>query len=103
MTLRTPELVDEFCNRIATGRSILSVASDPDMPEHSVIYRSASVRRGKSSSIPRTSSGSFALRGETFAVSLQCRSEVLKDRRRADVNLSATSTSSGTGPATYCQ
>jgi hypothetical protein len=38
-TLRTPELVDEFCNRIASARSIQSVASDPDMPEHSVIYR----------------------------------------------------------------
>lgn len=38
-TLRTLELVAEFCNRVASGRSILSVASDPDMPEHSVIYR----------------------------------------------------------------
>ena len=38
-TLRTPELVDKFCNRVASGRSILSVARDPDMPEHSVIYR----------------------------------------------------------------
>jgi hypothetical protein len=38
-TLRTPELVDALCHRIASGRSVLSVASDPDMPEHSIIYR----------------------------------------------------------------
>jgi hypothetical protein len=38
-TLKTPELVHELCLRIASGRSILSVASDLDMPEHSVIYR----------------------------------------------------------------
>ena len=38
-TIKTPELLEEFCNRVASGRSILSVTSDPDMPEHSVIYR----------------------------------------------------------------
>jgi terminase small subunit-like protein len=38
-TLRTPELVDEFCNRIASGRSIMSVCNDNDMPESGTIYR----------------------------------------------------------------
>ena len=38
-TLRTPELVDELCNRIASGRSIMSVCNDNDMPESGTIYR----------------------------------------------------------------
>ena len=37
--MRTPELVDEFCNRIASGRSIMSVCNDNDMPESGTIYR----------------------------------------------------------------
>jgi hypothetical protein len=38
-TLRTPELVAEFCNRIASGRSIMSICNDNDMPESGTIYR----------------------------------------------------------------
>lgn len=38
-TLRTPELVAEFCNRIASGRSIMSVCNDNDMPDSGTIYR----------------------------------------------------------------
>ena len=38
-TLRTPELVDEFCSRVASGRSIMSVCNDNDMPESGTIYR----------------------------------------------------------------
>ncbi len=30
-TLRTPELVDKFCNPVASGRLIMSVRNDEDM------------------------------------------------------------------------
>lgn len=33
------KLVDEFCRRVASGRSILSVCGDVDMPGNSTIYR----------------------------------------------------------------
>lgn len=33
----TPELAEEICNRIASGRSLKSVTSDPDMPCESVM------------------------------------------------------------------
>ncbi|MBI5111849.1 MAG: transposase [Rhodovulum sp.] len=35
----TDELVDEFCRRIASGRSVLSVCGDLDMPDDATIYR----------------------------------------------------------------
>jgi transposase-like protein len=35
----TPELVEEFCRRVATGRSVLSVCADLDMPADTTIYR----------------------------------------------------------------
>jgi transposase-like protein len=35
----TPELVEEFCRRVATGRSVLSVCADLDMPCDATIYR----------------------------------------------------------------
>lgn len=38
-TLLTPELSEEFCRRVATGRSVLSVTGDDDMPDHSTVYR----------------------------------------------------------------
>lgn len=37
-TIYTPELADEICNRIASGRTTLSVSRDPDMPHLSTIY-----------------------------------------------------------------
>lgn len=36
---RTPELIDEICIRIASGRSLLSVSKDEDMPDHATIWR----------------------------------------------------------------
>lgn len=38
-TLRTPELVDELCNRVASGRSVDSICNDADMPDQSAVYR----------------------------------------------------------------
>lgn len=38
-SLRTPELVDEFCYRISRGRSVSAVCRDSDMPEAPTIYR----------------------------------------------------------------
>lgn len=38
-SLRTPEIVEEFCRRIAEGRSVLSVCADLDMPEQATVYR----------------------------------------------------------------
>lgn len=38
-SIRTPELVEEFCARIASGRSVRSVCSDVDMPGHDIVYR----------------------------------------------------------------
>lgn len=35
----TPELTDEFCARIALGRSLRSVVKDKDMPSHTTIYQ----------------------------------------------------------------
>lgn len=35
----TPELVDEFCSRIAQGRAVSSVCADEDMPVQDTIYR----------------------------------------------------------------
>lgn len=37
-SIYTDELVDEFCERIADGRSISSVCADLDMPDKSTIY-----------------------------------------------------------------
>jgi len=34
----TEELANEFCSRIALGRSLRSVVSDADMPSHTTIY-----------------------------------------------------------------
>jgi hypothetical protein len=33
------ELAQEFCTRVAKGRSVLSVCEDDDMPGHSTVYR----------------------------------------------------------------
>lgn len=38
-SIKTPELVDEICQRIAEGRSVASVARDDDMPDHKTIWR----------------------------------------------------------------
>jgi hypothetical protein len=38
-TIKTPELIDELCRRIASGRSIISLSHDEDMPEAVTIYR----------------------------------------------------------------
>lgn len=38
-TIRTPELVDEICQRIAEGRSVASVARDEDMPDNKTMWR----------------------------------------------------------------
>jgi hypothetical protein len=38
-SIRTLELVDEFCARIANGRSVRDVCSDADMPCQSITYR----------------------------------------------------------------
>ena len=35
----TDELADEFCRRVAEGRSVSSVCADLDMPSHQTIYR----------------------------------------------------------------
>lgn len=35
----TEELANEFCRRVAGGRSILSVCADADMPSDTTIYR----------------------------------------------------------------
>lgn len=37
-SIYTPELADEICNRIASGRTTLSVSRDEDMPALSTIY-----------------------------------------------------------------
>ena len=37
-TIKTPELVEELCIRVASGRSITSVADDDDMPTEATIY-----------------------------------------------------------------
>lgn len=33
------DLVDEFCRRVATGRSVIDVCQDDDMPSHQTIYK----------------------------------------------------------------
>lgn len=33
------DLVDEFCRRIASGRSVIDVCSDDDMPANTTVYR----------------------------------------------------------------
>lgn len=38
-TLKTPELLEEFCRRIAQGRSVANVCKDDDMPEDRSIWR----------------------------------------------------------------
>lgn len=38
-SLRTPELIDEICLRIAAGRSLISISKDEDMPDHATIWR----------------------------------------------------------------
>ena len=38
-SIRTPELVDDFCQRVASGRSVSSVCADMDMPEPTTVYR----------------------------------------------------------------
>lgn len=35
----TGELADEFCRRVASGRSVLSVCADTDMPSDTTVYR----------------------------------------------------------------
>lgn len=35
----TPEVVDEFCRRVASGRSVLAVCADTDMPSDTTVYR----------------------------------------------------------------
>lgn len=35
----TGELADEFCRRVAAGRSVLSVCGDVDMPSDTTVYR----------------------------------------------------------------
>lgn len=35
----TDDLADEFCRRVASGRSILSVCADVDMPAETTVYR----------------------------------------------------------------
>ncbi len=37
-TIKTPELIEELCIRVASGRSITSVADDDDMPTEATIY-----------------------------------------------------------------
>lgn len=38
-SLKTPELIEEFCRRIASGRSVANVCKDDDMPEDRAIWR----------------------------------------------------------------
>lgn len=38
-TLKTQELLEEFCRRIGEGRSVASVCKDEDMPEDRAIWR----------------------------------------------------------------
>ncbi len=38
-SLKTPELMKEFCRRIAAGRSVANVCKDDDMPEDRAIWR----------------------------------------------------------------
>lgn len=38
-TIYSDELTDEFCQRVVSGRSILSVCRDDDMPAQDTIYR----------------------------------------------------------------
>lgn len=33
------DLVDEFCRRVATGRSVIDVCQDDDMPSHQTVYK----------------------------------------------------------------
>ena len=34
-----PEVVEEFCRRVASGRSVFAVCSDLDMPSDTTVYR----------------------------------------------------------------
>lgn len=38
-SIKTPELIDEICQRIAEGRSVASVARDEDMPDNKTMWR----------------------------------------------------------------
>jgi hypothetical protein len=38
-SMYSTELVDEFCRRIASGRGVMGVCEDEDMPNHATIYR----------------------------------------------------------------
>lgn len=38
-SLKTPELIEEVCLRIAEGRSLISISKDEDMPDHSTLWR----------------------------------------------------------------
>lgn len=38
-SIKTDELINEICERIAEGRSVASVAQDDDMPDHKTIWR----------------------------------------------------------------
>ena len=37
-TIKTPELIEELCIRVASGRSVTSVTDDDDMPTEATIY-----------------------------------------------------------------
>ena len=37
--ITNPAVVDELCDRIASGRGIVEVCSDPDMPHDTTVYR----------------------------------------------------------------
>lgn len=37
--LNDPTVVDELCERIASGRSVVDVCSDKDMPDAATVYR----------------------------------------------------------------
>lgn len=38
-SLYSPDLVEEFCRRIASGRGVMAICQDEDMPDHSTIFR----------------------------------------------------------------
>lgn len=52
-TLYSDELVAKFCERIASGRSMMSVCQDPDMPDKSSIFLWMSKHEGFSDKYAR--------------------------------------------------
>lgn len=52
-SLYTPQLVMEFCRRIAAGRGVMSICEDADMPSHDTVFRWQNDKREFSEALAR--------------------------------------------------